>query len=83
MSARRALDQMLCRDVVGRLVRLTADVQRKNGLTYPRGSEWLVAGTYRGTFTLEPPTRVDGAYSCIARINRHKFELSSEWKDKP
>lgn len=41
------------KDLVGRLVRLTDDVELRSGKRYPKGSEWVITGTWRGAFSLE------------------------------
>jgi len=64
-----------CKDLVGRRVRLTDDLELRSGKRYPKGSEWVVTGSWRGAFSLEEPSRSAWPKIVIYHCPRHRFEL--------
>lgn len=71
----------LCRDVVGRFVRLTREIQTGifGGGRCQVGSRWRVVGTHRGRFSLEAVD--DAGVTMVARtlraVMRPYFEIET------
>jgi len=74
-----------CKDVVGKLCRLTREVHTKGGDTHLIGSRWRVYITHRGMFALEGvdekgvrQARANGTIQRIIRkIPRNYFEVET------
>lgn len=74
---------MRCKDVVGCVVKLRADIESRGGDKYSKGSRWRVFLTHRGRFALEAIdadnatiTSSSGAIKHILRkVRREDFDI--------
>lgn len=66
---------MLCRDYVGRTVRLKRTLRTKGGVEFAAGTEMLVDGTYRGTFELSVFNPIRGLRDAIRKVSKVDFEV--------
>jgi hypothetical protein len=78
------MKQLLCREIVGRRVKLLQTITTNGGWSFKKGRVMKVHGTYNGNFNLEclrrPPMikNKDGSQSChsgITRVSRDHFEI--------
>lgn len=68
-----------CKDLVGRTVRLTREVERRDGVRFRRGTRMRITGTYRGRYYLEMVhPRRDRSPSHVAHVSRHEFVVEIE-----
>ena len=72
----------LCRDVVGKLVKLLYKITTKGGSVFRKGRIMKVGSTYQGCYWLEalrprhsPTGRLN---ACVTRVERYKFEIVKE-----
>lgn len=67
---------MLCRDYVGKQVRLLTTLQTKGGEKFPRGRIMVVSSTHRGLFELRNRRSRKGFYpKGIRKVRSYDFEL--------
>ena len=64
---------LLCRDIVGRQVRLVHPVVTRGGVEFAVGTEMLCAGTYHGRFMLKNVEGQPAAW--VSHVERRDFEL--------
>lgn len=70
----------LCRDLVGKSVRLKREIKTRGGDVFPSGLMMVVYSTHRGRFTLDDPTkqsRGSGWVSTrsVSKVERSDFEI--------
>jgi hypothetical protein len=73
------MKKLLCREIVGKTVRLLREIQNGADSVFPVGLEMKVEGTYRGGFTLK---HFDPCHQCkcrgwssVSRVKRDAFEI--------
>lgn len=64
--------ERLCWEWVGVLVRINREITRSDGITYPKGTEWRVDGSWRGRFHLKRAGLGEKGY--IRRVPRGWFD---------
>mgnify|MGYP001574960450 CR=1 FL=1 len=66
----------LCRDVVGRRVRLLKELTTRGSTIYPAGTVMTCDGTWRGMFDLRSDDRVRGhVWRGVMKVRRQAFEI--------